>query len=137
MRAYTLTTTAPVGIASVAPPWARLAVAPRSETVRVAAVAPGTKLLSGELTIVTGVTHVYWPPKHTVAIADRDRFARVDRHARDPHAWKLEPEPVHGEATLDDHALQRCEAPIGWSWSVFAPQAQHQRAQRERTSGQG
>lgn len=58
----TLTTTFPVGIASVDPPWAELALTPRNETVGRALALPGRKLLSGEVTIETGVTHVYWPP---------------------------------------------------------------------------
>jgi hypothetical protein len=59
LRAYTLTITPPVGIASVAPPLAKLALTPLSGSDLVAAFAPGTKLLLGELTIATGVTQVY------------------------------------------------------------------------------
>ncbi len=58
----TLTITFPVAIASAEPPCAELALTPRNDTVGLAVAPPGTKLLSGEVTIDTGVTHVYWPP---------------------------------------------------------------------------
>jgi hypothetical protein len=60
-RAWMLTTTLPVAIASVLPLCEDTAVALRTLTGRPALV-PGTKLLSGELTTESEVTHVYCPP---------------------------------------------------------------------------
>src|SRR5262249_20239333 len=60
-RAWTLTTPLPVAIAGVLPLCAATAFALLTLPAR-PAVVPGTKLLSGELTTETGVTHVYCPP---------------------------------------------------------------------------
>ena len=62
---------------------------------------PGTKLLSGEVTICSGGTQVAWPPQAVAVLDAVEAAAGVVRGFGDGQAVEARAEPVHGERRHD------------------------------------